>query len=222
MARETFVGRLRAGAEMPEAVRAEADWRRRMGLMRVLLPAAALVLVAAVVGWPLIDGGRDSLFSDTVPSDLAATGREEAVQPRFESTDSSQRPYVVDAESAWQRSPEDARVFLTRPEARMTGSDGGWISVAAQSGVLDRGSEILTLSGGVDAHTESGLQVRTSSARFDMRAGTASTQDPVRGHGPWGELDATGCTWRSEGGLLRCGGRPTLVLYPQAFEEGEG
>ena len=221
MARETFVGRRRAGAEMPEAVRAEADWRRRTGLMRVLLPTAALVLVAAVVGWPLIDDGRDRLFSDAVPSDLAATGREEAAKPRFEGTDSSRRPYVVDAESAWRRSPEDSRLFLTRPEALMTGSDGGWISVAAQSGVLDRGSEILTLSGGVDAHTESGLRVRTRSARFDMRAGTASTQDPVHGHGPWGELDATGCTWRSEGGLLRCGGRPTLVLYPQAFEEGE-
>lgn len=222
MAREAFVGRWRAGSKMPDAVRAEAEWRRRMGLMRVLLPAAALVLVAAVVGWPLIDGGRDRLFSDTVPSDLAAAGREETVRPHFESTDGRQRPYVVDAESAWRRSPEDARVFLTLPEARLTGSDGGWMSVAAQSGVLDRGTEILTLSGGVDAHTGSGLQLRTESARFDMRAGTASTEDPVRGHGPWGELDATGCTWRSEGGLLRCGGRPTLVLYPQAFEEGEG
>ena len=222
MAGRTFVDRRRAGATMPEAVRAEAEWRRRTGLMRILLPAAALALVAAVVAWPMLSGSRDRLFSDTVPSDLAATGREEAVNPRFESADSSRRPYVVDAESAWQEGPDDERVFLRRPEARMTGSDGGWMWVAAQDGVLDRESEILTLSGGVDARTESGLELRTESARFDMRAGAASTADPVRGRGPWGELDATGCSWRSEGGVLRCGGRPTLVLYPQAFEEGEG
>ena len=70
----------------------------------------------------MLSGSRDRLFSDTVPSDLAATGREEAVNPRFESADSSRRPYVVDAESAWQEGPDDERVFLRRPEARMTGS----------------------------------------------------------------------------------------------------
>ncbi len=220
MTRDLLTEHWRSGANTPEAIRAEEGWRRRIGLMRALLPIAALGVVAALVAWPMANGIRDQVGMDLTTSDLAAVDRDEAMNPHFTSIDSSRRPYTVDAKSAWRPSTGGERVFLVEPRARFT-TGSGWMTVAAMEGIFDRDRETLQLSGGVDVQTESGLELRTESASFDMRAGLAETEDPVSGRGPWGRLDSTGCSWSSERGMLRCGGRPTLVLYLAAFE-GEG
>lgn len=211
----------RRGGDMPAALRAEARWRWRVGLMRALFPIAAFGLLAALVAWPVLRGGQELFDMETLDAELADAGRNRAAQPRFESVDSSERPYTVDAVSAWHDSDDENRIFLNRPVARIEATGEGWVAVAALEGVLDRGGEILELSGEVSVHTESGMELYTDSARIDLRAGSAVTDDPVAGSGPWGRIDATGCSWESEGGVLRCGGRPTLILEPDAAEGAE-
>lgn len=209
-------GPRRGRGDMPKALRAEARWRRRVGLMRVLFPVVAFGLLAALVAWPVYRGARELVDLERLDDELAAAGRNRAAGPRFESTDSAARPYTVNAASAWHDSADENRIFLAEPIARIEGTGEGWVIVAALEGVLDRGGEILELSGAVSLRTETGMELNTDSARIDLRAGDAATDDPVAGTGPWGRIDATGCSWKTEGGVLRCGGRPTLILRPDA------
>ena len=207
--------------DMGAALRAEAGWRRRNSALRVALPAAAGAILAALIAWPMFNRLEDRLAPGAIDPELAAESRDRATDPRFESIDSANRPYTVVAATAWREDAGGDRVFLVDPEADMPdAAEGGMIVVAAR-GVLDRDREFLVLDGGVEMRTGSGTELLTDSASFDMRAGEAVTDDPVQGRGPWGRLDATGCAWRSEGRILRCGGRPTLVLYPRGIE-GEG
>ncbi len=215
-----------AGAERSEvaisgAMRAEAGWRRRVSVMRILLPAAAVGLAAAVVGWPLLGGLRDTFHMELMDSDLAISNRDSVIRPRFESTDTDRRPYTVNAEKAWRPATGGNQVFLVRPEANMTAADGDRITMAAQEGVLDRDRETLRLTGGVDVNTGSGLELQTGSALLDMQAMRATTHESVRGHAPWGTLEASECAYWFEKRMIRCIGRPTLIVFPSRLE-GEG
>lgn len=219
--RREFLGSRRGRPDTGAALRAEAGWRRRNGLMRALLPAAALGVAAAVVAWPMLNGIEERFSLAPRDTDLAAAGSDQAVNPRFTSTDSSRRPYTVNAERAWRKAADDDRIFLVEPEADMAGTGEDRITVTARRGVLDRGLERMRLTDGVEVRTGSGIELRTESALLDMRSGRATAPDAVSGRGPWGRIDATGCEYSTERRVLRCGGRPTLVLYPRAFE-GEG
>lgn len=220
MAGDRFLQRWSADGNMREAIRAEAGWRRRLGLMRALFPAAAAGVAVAVVAWPMVNGADHRVDVVLGADGIEIGDRDEAVRPRFESTDSSERPYTVNAALAWRPQTGAGRVFLEGPEADLTASDGGRMTVAAERGILDRDRETLHLSGGVDVWTESGLELRTEAARFDLRTGRATTEDRVRGRGRWGEIDAVGCVFLAGPGDLRCGGRPSAVLHPDEFEGG--
>src|SRR5690348_4194987 len=77
--------------------------------LRFLLPLAALAIVAVVVAWPKMD---DSIVpiprEDIIPQ---KTGRNELINPRFESANSDMQPYVITAERAVQ-SMKDSQLVL--------------------------------------------------------------------------------------------------------------
>ena len=215
MAHPKFVDRWRHGRTSAEVMRAEHGYRRRLGMLKLLVPVTALGLVISLFAWPLINGGNEGIRVGFADKNIYINGRDEMVSPNFIGTDSAGQPYSVTAEVAMRPEGQDGIIYLIMPEAEITLDDGEWMFIEAQQGRYDRSNETLTLDGSVNMFTDSGFEVRTESITFDLRDGSASGDQPVTSQGPWGYLNSLGVRYEAASQVFTFPGRPTLVLYPE-------
>lgn len=194
-------------------MRAEASYRRRVGMLKWLLPAAALALTS-VIGWSWFNPSTTAFRIDYSIEDFELSGQDEMLNPRFFGTDSRNQRYTVTAESATRPLDGSEQVFLIKPTADITVAEGDWLTLNAEQGIYDRYAETLALSGAVSMYADNGFEMHTESAQFDLAGGTIESDSPVRGQGPWGLLNAKSFTYARKGDVLLFSGRPTLVLYP--------
>lgn len=198
------------------ALKAAAGHRRRVVLLKVVLPATALGLLIMVLAWPSFNGNRGEFRLDyaSEKEELAAT--DEMINPRFVGVDVNDQPFSVTAETAMRAGDASNHVFLVMPEADITLKDGQWMTVRSDHGVYDPSAQTISLSGGVSLYTDRGFEMHTEAATLDLRTGVAQGFDPLHGQGQWGLLDAIGFQYRRAESAFLFEGRPTLVLYPQS------
>lgn len=198
-------------------MRAEHGYRRRVSLLKLLVPAAAAGIVIALVAWPMMIGSEGG-FTALIDTEALLAGSDEMQNPRFVGTDSANQPYTVTADVATRAADGGDRILLMMPEADITLKGGDYVNIRAKQGLYDRDAETLKLDGAVNLFTDTGLQVQTESIMFDLRDGSAEGDQPVQSQGPWGNLDSQGIRYRSSGQVFEFPGRPTLVLYPDKSE----
>ena len=180
--------------------------------LKILLPLTALGLILLVALWPqfLIDGGRFRLVSEGVEGE--EIDRLSMVNPRFEGTDSQDRPFTVSAERAMQDVENKDLIELVRPQADITLQNGAGVALRADRGVYRRDAEILNLTGGVDLVHDRSTEISTASAEVDLAAGTARGEEPVEAKGPFGQLSAEGFRVADRGAIVEFTGRTRLLL----------
>ena len=220
----------RTGGEAPPHFAPEAGRRlglgysRFVGMMKVLLPVGAAILVGLVVVWPYLkptDGRFRIGFSS-----LAATEAERPniVNPRLVGTDDKNQPFQITADLAknfqlrkdfWQNA---APVDLEMPKADITLKDGSWLVLTANTGLLVPSTKRLELNGQVNLFHDSGYELRTSHAVIDLDKGSAVSDQPVEGQGPFGNINAAGLRMTDKGKDIVFTGKAKLVLYPTPRE----
>ncbi|MGH6920464.1 MAG: hypothetical protein ACREJ0_22485, partial [Geminicoccaceae bacterium] len=164
---------------MSQVVAADGRWpapRRRkrrsrlIDVLRILLPAVALVLIGVVVMWPQFMGGSGTL---TVPSFiLNGSGETDLLRmdgPRYVGLTKRERPYEITAARASFDPLTPDRIHLDRPAADIALGDDRDVRLAAWSGVYDRGTDKLALDGGIEVVTSAGYRFATPSARVDLQ-----------------------------------------------------
>ncbi len=213
MARADFLRAWRRPRGGSEALRAEAGYRRRLAFLRLVVPTAALALLGSLVAYPLLKETKGRFHIDFADSEFTITGRDEMLNPRFVGTDSANQPYTVTAETAMRPSGDDDVIFLVAPQGDITLEDGDWLLVSADQGLFDRSAETLELTGSVKLFTDSGFAVDTDQVLFDLNQGSAVSESPTHGQGPWGLLDSVGFEYRPEGRVFHFAGRPRLTLF---------
>ena len=182
--------------------------------LKLLLPAAALVIVSLVLAWPQImpDEKRFRLTPAKVTSEDTDSLR--MLRPRFVGTDEKQRPFTVTADEATQSAPNSPRVQLTLPHADMTMESGAWVTVSARTGLYQRDAQTLHLKGRVDVYHDSGAEFHTEEALIDMAAGKVTGRQPVQGQGPAGTISGEGFEIINRGETVIFTGRSKVVLWP--------
>ena len=88
------------------------------------------------------------------------------------------------------------------------------MALSAETGLYDRGGQMLKLKGAVNLFHDTGYELHTSAARIDLARGTASGEEPVSGHGPLGTLTSHGFKVLDRGTRLLFTGKSRLVLFP--------
>jgi lipopolysaccharide export system protein LptC len=202
---------LRAG---PSAAAHRAH-KRKVSLMRMLFPTAAAVLVAVVAiwsQWQSIESGFKIGFSRINP-DEAKTLR--MVNPRFSGTNKKAQPFLLTADEARRTSPSAESILLTNPKGDITTDGGAWLALTAAHGNYAQKKKILDLGGGVDLFHDNGLHFTTTTARIDLKAGTADGNDPVTGNGPSIAVTGQGFKLLNGGKTVIFTGKSTAVLYPR-------
>lgn len=215
-------GQARAAVQFAPRVarRLGVGYSRFVGAMKVLLPVGALALVGLVAVWPYIQPSDSRFrigFSTLMSSEAESPN---IINPRLVGTDSSDQPFSITADLAknfqlrkdfWQTG---APVELEMPKADVTLEDGSWLVLTANSGLLTPRNKTLDLLGEVNLFHDSGYELRTEKATVDLRAGAATSDQPVEGQGPFGTLKAEGMRLTDKGKTIIFTGKARLTLFP--------
>ena len=187
-----------------------------VGIMKVLLPAAAAVFIMLLLAWPELTPGKDGLDLDL--SELAIDQPEGVtmLNARFTGLDSRNQPFLVTADVASQATETDSIITLELPKADITLKDGTWVALSAQDGLYDRKRQTVDLVGQVSFFHDKGFELHTERARFDLDKGTAMSRETVTGQGVFGQIEATGFDSFEQGDRIIFSGPSRLLLYPDA------
>ncbi|MCO6418489.1 LPS export ABC transporter periplasmic protein LptC [Siccirubricoccus sp. KC 17139] len=176
-----------------------------------LLPALALLLLAAVAFWPELEGNEDRSrvsFRRTVQPRAEAL---RVVNPRYQGIDDQNRPFTVTALVGQQ--PGSAEILeLDAPRADITLTDGAWVHLSARRGRFDRPAQHLDLAGEVTINHDDGTQLVTETAAVEIEAGSASGDSPVAAQGGFGTLTAEGFRLTERGAVILFTGQSHAVL----------
>ncbi|UUX51759.1 LPS export ABC transporter periplasmic protein LptC [Nisaea acidiphila] len=189
---------------------------RLVVLMKLILPALALAIVALIVSWPqLIPDHTKFRLGDQARSVLAsATDGLSMDQPRYVGVDEEQRPYEITAERASQDNPDSDRLDLVAPQADLAVNQEEWLALSATAGIYDKKKKTIDLSGGVTVFHDRGYTVSSDSARVLLDEGMATSDDPVSAHGQSGTATGEGFRIYNRGERIVFTGKSKVVLYP--------
>lgn len=178
--------------------------------LRLLLPLAALGIVAVVMAWP----GMDEQMGPIPKEELIpqTTGRNELINPRFESANADRQPYVITASRAEQTLDNQKLVVMEGPVANITLSPGSILDAEALKGTYDQTDETLVLDGNVKLRHNNGYTLESSYLHVQLKDHIATTPKPVTIFGPDATLEAKGMSGNPNTGVLIFTGPAKLVL----------
>ena len=180
-----------------------------------ILPSLAASLLLLVVTWPQLKSVVDRLHFTLPRIDLSDARNLRMLEPRYTGIDRENRPYVLTASSATQVSGSDDIVSLLAPKADMTTNSGNWVEVTSYTGTYQPQPQLLDLYGDVELYQDRGNEFHTDSARVDVANGTATSDQPVTGQGPFGQVTAEGFTMLDRGAVIHFTGKTNLMLLPR-------
>ncbi|HSA80060.1 MAG TPA: LPS export ABC transporter periplasmic protein LptC [Geminicoccaceae bacterium] len=202
----------------PRAARAPARGRssRLVELLRYLLPALALSLIALVVLWPQLIGGAGGLIAPIFANaEIAGTDVMLMHNPRYLGQTRDAEPYQLTAASAYVDPKRPDRIHLESLAAELATANQRDLNLVALRGMFNRAADKLDLDGDIALTTSDGYRFETQSARIDLQSGRVIGKQPIQGSGPTGTLSADRFEIRDSGEVLRFEGRVKVTLPPR-------
>ena len=193
---------------------------RVIGLLRYLLPAIALCLIALVVLWPQLIGGAGGLIAP-IFANAEIDGADVMLMhnPRYVGRTRDAEPYELTAASAYVDPEKPSLIHLEQLAAELTPASRRDLRLVALTGLYNRAADKLDLDGDIALTTSDGYRVETQRARINLQAGRVVGNQPVEGWGPTGTLSADRFEIRDGGQLLRFEGRVKVTLPPPGAPE---
>ncbi len=203
------------GAKRPAVRRRYSHgYSRFVHMMKYLLPAVAMVLVALVAVWPHLKTKDNSFRIGISALKARETGDPSMVNARYVGSDQNDQLFSITADLVKNAMKDAATVELVMPKADITLEDGSWLVLTAETGVFSRAAKTLELSGAVNLFHDSGYEFRTERTTIDLDNGSAVGTEPVKGQGPFGDLSGEGFVVREKGKTIIFTGKARLFIYP--------
>lgn len=180
-------------------------------VMRWTLPAAALLVGAAVVAWPNFMPSRGPARGERLANEDFTTQR--MVNPRFRGLDDNGRPFSLAADIASPSGSDPNVTDLVNPRGDITLESGNWVALNAEQGHYNRDRRVLELTGQVTLFHDHGYTLTTEAATIDIANSRAEGRVAVNGSGPDSELQGEGFQIEDRGMRVIVTGQSRLVLY---------
>ena len=194
------------------------NYSRFVGLMKLVLPGAAGILILMIIIWPHFEEKPDGFRLRPSNVLLETAGGQMLINARYTGTDRRDNPFTITAKTLEQQSEDDETIALHGPTADIFLNAGSWVAVMAPIGSYSKKAQLLELSGGVDLFHDDGYEIHTEVAMIDLVDGIASSDRPVHGQGPFGQLQSSGFQILDGGERIRFQGRTRLEIYTVADE----
>ena len=195
-----------------------ASYTRFVGLMKLVLPMVAGVLIMLVVLWSELNDDPSKFQLGVARIDVEGSDGQKLIKARYTGIDGENNPYSVTADELTQNSEDQDLVDLKNPKADVTISGGSWLAVMSPTGQYSKDNQVLSLFGGVNAFHDLGYEFRTEHAIVNFREGSVFGTSPLHGQGPFGELQSDGFRVLQSGAVIVFSGRARLLLYPNKKE----
>ncbi len=154
-----------------------AKYSNRVELMKYVLPAAGMLIIAMIVAALLL---RPKLpVNITIGDSGIEDGKLVMNNPKLDGFDPKNRPYSVEAVKAIQSIENPTLVELDEIKAKLPLADGLWANIKAGNGSFDVTEKKLELGGTVNVITTDGMKLVLKDAYFDLNAGTMRTHRPI-------------------------------------------
>ena len=197
----------------PRARRPDFRKSRFVAVMKRVLPGVALALLALIAAWPSLRQVEDVVRLTVTRATIAAADPR-MIGPRLLGVDRSEQAFTVTADAAARLPGAGAHEIyeLAQPKADITLKDGTWWAMSANKGLFLRDQQVLELIDEVSVYQDHGYEFVTSAARIDLAQKTASGDRPIRGHGPFGVVEAEGFRFTDQGQRFEFSGKTRLTL----------
>jgi lipopolysaccharide export system protein LptC len=157
---------------------------RLIGLLRLVLPAAILVLVVGLTIAPLTIGSDISFVLSKDRVELARE-RLRVTKAVYRGEDSKGEAFQLTAASAVQATSRDPVVKLSTLAAKIQLQDGP-ATIVANRGRYDMDSQKIAIDGPVLFQSADGYKIKTRDVGVDMESRTLASQGSVDGIMPLG------------------------------------
>jgi lipopolysaccharide export system protein LptC len=192
-------------------------YARAVRVLRYVLPAIALCLIGLVMAWPQLVGSGGGLIAPMLaPGQIGGADVMRMHNPRYVGRTSEAEPFEVTAASAYLDPSRPNRVHLDQLAADIARAGTRQVRLVAVSGIYDRDTEDVNLSGGIELTTSDGYRFETPSALLKLKRGRVVGQEPIAGAGPSGTIAAERFEFRDGGEVLRFTGGVRVTLHPRS------
>ena len=195
------------------------QYSRFVYVMKYFLPLVAAVIAGLVVFLPMLKV-ENSTFSINISDVKSRDGDSlSIVNAKFIGADNKKQPFSITADLARNVLKGTEQIQLEMPKADIAINEGGWLVLSAKSGLYDQKKKSLDLTGNVNLFHDSGYEFTTTDAQINLQNGIASSNSPVNGQGPFGELVSQGIRIEEKGRRIFFSGKTKLIISPKAFKE---
>lgn len=177
--------------------------------MRLVLPVIAIAMMAVVFTWST---GNETIQPIQENLALPKIGKNELLNPHFESQDDKKQPYTITAKRAIRGETNENLVLLEEPLADILLNSGQWLAIKSQNGAFRQDNKRLLLKGAVEIYHDQGYQMNMDLLNVDMNKNDAWTDVDVKGFGPDGHIESKGMQTTSENNLIIFTGPAKLTL----------
>jgi lipopolysaccharide export system protein LptC len=168
---------------------ASDSYSRLVAWLKIILPMIALAILSTMfLVSRTIDPSQTIPYADV---DVEGLAREERIgAPSYAGMTRDGAAVSFRSESARPEQGQDGRVTAVKPVARIELPSGRSFALAADTGYVDRVTQIAALDGTVELETSDGYRMTTSRAEMRLDATAMQTDGEVHGTGPVGEFTA--------------------------------
>ena len=179
---------------------------RMVRMLRVAVPAAVILAMAAIVGISIFNPFR--MLMPKLPLDVGnvvVSGTKITMEsPHMSGYTADQRPYEMWAKTATQDLTDPDHVELKTLRAKVLMEDQSTVTLDARTGMFDNKLQTLDLHKDIFMQTTTGYEARLSQAFVDMGKGTVTSDEHV-------DVKLTNGTLSSD--RLRITGGGEVVLF---------
>jgi lipopolysaccharide export system protein LptC len=179
---------------------------RMVRVLRIAVPAAVILALAAIVGVSIFNPFR--MLMPKLPLDvgnLVVSGTKITMEsPHLSGYTPDQRPYEMWAKTATQDLTDPDHVELKTLRAKVLMEDQSTVTLDARTGMFDNKQQTLDLHKDIFLQTTTGYEARLSQAFVDMGKGTVTSDEHV-------DVKLTNGTLSSD--RLRITGGGEVVLF---------
>jgi lipopolysaccharide export system protein LptC len=160
---------------------AAARHSRMVRMLRVAVPAAVVVAMAAVVAVSVFNPFR--MLLPKLPVDmgnLVVSGTKITMEtPHLAGFSTDQRPYEMWAKAATQDLTDPDHVELSQLRAKVAMEDKSTVTLDARTGYYDSKSQMLDLRKDIFLQSSTGYEAKLSQAYVDINKGSVASDEHV-------------------------------------------
>jgi lipopolysaccharide export system protein LptC len=202
---------LRPVAEIDRAYAAALRHSRRVILLRRIIPTVCAVAFLGLIVAPFLNPFRAIPGVTMGPLSLSG-GKVTMDNPKLTGFRKDNKPYELTAQTATQDIRKPNVIALNGMNARLQMEQDQWVRLTAKAGVFDTQKEQMQLRGDVGLRTDSGYDVKLSSADIDFKAATVNSNEPVTVTSGGTQIDAKALQVTDNGKVISFLGGVTAVV----------